>query len=174
MLAVRQAKIEEYDAVKKFYCDLIDSIRDAEYKPAWKMGVYPTEQFLQDSIREQALFIAVLDNCLVGAMILNQNCASEYGDARWKINAKKEEVIIIHALAVSSTCQRKGIAGQMVSNAIETGRKNSVKAIRLDVLSTNLPAAKLYLSKGFQYIDTIKLFYEDTGFADFYLYELVL
>lgn len=50
----------------------------------------------------------------------------------------------------------------------------NIKAIRLDVLGGNIPASKLYESMGFKYIETLKLFYEDTGLTDFLLYELVL
>ena len=70
--------------------------------------------------------------------------------------------------------QGQGIAKQMVAFAAQTAGKNRMKAIRLDVLKQNVPAAKLYLSMGFQYIDTVKMFYEDTGLADFQLYELIL
>ena len=46
-----------------------------------------------------------------------------------------------------------------------------MKAIRLDVLEGNLPAEKLYQKVGFQYAGSLNIFYEDTGWADFNLYE---
>jgi len=42
------------------------------------MGIYPTMQLLKDAIKEQALFLAFLENDLVGAMILNHDCEPEY------------------------------------------------------------------------------------------------
>ena len=45
------------------------------------------------------------------------------------------------------------------------------KAIRLDVLKGNLPAEKLYTGLGFKYLHTLKMFYEDTGWTDYELYE---
>jgi ribosomal protein S18 acetylase RimI-like enzyme len=62
----------------------------------------------------------------------------------------------------------------MVRFAIETARAAGMKAIRLDVLKGNVPAERLYPAMGFTYVDTIKLFYEDTGRVDFELFELVL
>ena len=185
MVTIRQAKPEECDGVNQFYCDLIDSMHNIEFKPAWKMGVYPTEQLIRNAINEQTLFIAILTSentiknpetgeIIVGAMILNHDCADEYKNAKWRIEAKKEEVMVIHLLAVSLFYQGKGIAKQMMSNAIEICKKDSIKAIRLDILSTNSPAEKLYLSMGFNYVGTVKMFYEDTGLTDFILYELVL
>lgn len=58
--------------------------------------------------------------------------------------------------------------------AIHIARTKRQRALRLDVLGTNLPAQKLYTAMGFQYRTTLKLFYEDTGTTDYLLYELVL
>jgi len=174
MITLRRARMVEYDDVEKFYCELIDSLCDSEFKPDWKMGIYPTEKLLKNAINEQTLFLAHLENHLVGVMILNHASAPEYENVNWQINAKKDEVKVIHALGVSPSYQGKGIAKQIVSKIIEICKKNSIKAIRLDVLKKNIPAAKLYISMGFQFIALVKMYYEDTGLTDFLLYELVL
>ncbi|MDD5922530.1 MAG: hypothetical protein PUC44_05065 [Eubacteriales bacterium] len=48
------------------------------------------------------------------------------------------------------------------------------KAVRLDVLAGNVPAEKLYEGLGFKYMDALKMYYEDTGWTDYELYEYVL
>jgi len=174
MITVRQARIAEYDAVEDFYRDLIDSMRDSEYKPEWEMGVYPTEQILRNAISARTLYLAHLENNLVGVMIVNHDCEPEYEKVKWRIDAVKDEVAVIHLLGVSPAFQGKGIAKQMVSYVIEMCGKASLKAIRLDVLKKNTPAAKLYMSMGFQFTAALKMYYEDTGLTDFLLYELVL
>jgi len=166
--------LAEYDDIEKFYSGLIDSMEGSEFKPEWKMGVYPTEQLLKDAIREQTLFLAHLENSLVGVMIMNHNCEPEYKNVKWLTDAKENEVMIVHLLGVSPAYQGRGIAKQMVSSVIEKCGNDSLKAIRLDVLRKNTPAAKLYTSMGFKYIDSVKIFYEDTGLTDFLLYEFVL
>ena len=35
----------------------------------------------------------------------------------------------------------------------------------------NMPAEKLYVKHGFRYIDTVQMFYEDTGWTNFKVYE---
>jgi ribosomal protein S18 acetylase RimI-like enzyme len=62
----------------------------------------------------------------------------------------------------------------MVREAILICGDKRQKAIRLDVLGSNTPAQKLYANMGFQYRDTIKLFYEDTGMTDYLLYEFTM
>ena len=54
----------------------------------------------------------------------------------------------------------------------ETAEKEQAKTIRLDVLEGNLPAEKAYLKMGFQYCGTVKMFYPDTGLADYRLFDL--
>jgi len=174
MIVFEQATMAQHEEVVRFYSELIDAMRHTEFRPDWKMGVYPTAQILENAIKNQTLYLVHWEDNLVGVMTLNHNSAPEYDDAPWQINAGKEEVAVIHALAVAASCQRQGIAGQMVAKTIELCKKNSLKAIRLDVLKKNVPAAKLYLSMGFQYIAPVQMYYEDTGLADFELYELVL
>ena len=81
---------------------------------------------------------------------------------------------MIHALGIMPTSHGKGLGKQLVQEAIFAARKSNQKAIRLDVLSGNLPAMKLYEHMGFIYKQTLQLFYEDTGLTDFLLYELIL
>jgi len=174
VLTIRRAEITDYADVERFYCEIIESMRDAEFKPEWEMGVYPTEQLLKNAIQEQTLFITHLENHLVGVMILNHECEPEYEKVKWQADLQKEDVLFIHLLGVSPFYHGKGFAKQMVAYAVEMCRRNSVKAIRLDVLQKNIPAAKLYKSCGFRFIESREMYYEDTGLTDFYLYELIL
>ena len=62
----------------------------------------------------------------------------------------------------------------MVRFVIDKAGTDGMKAIRLDVLKGNLPAEKLYVGLGFTYLHTLKMFYEDTGWTDYELYEYKL
>jgi len=174
MLIIREAITEEFDKTMGFYYHLIDSMQGAEYKPGWEKGVYPTEKFIQDSIKNAEMFIGINDNNIVSAMVMNHDYADGYENVMWQTNAKKDEITVIHALGISSAYQGQGIAKQMVVYAVQNSKDKKMKSIRLDVLGTNLPAQRLYTAMGFRYIDTVKLFYEDTGLTDFLLYELPL
>ena len=77
--------------------------------------------------------------------------------------------MVIHMLGVHSDFAGKGLARKMVRFAVEEAKNRGMKAIRLDVLEGNLPAEKLYVSEGFVYVDTLQLFYEDTGRTNFNL-----
>lgn len=88
--------------------------------------------------------------------------------------ADDSELLIIHALGVHSDFYGKGYAKAMVQKAIDIAKETGMKAIRLDVLGGNIPAERLYQGFGFRYMATLKMYYEDTGWTDFKLYEYVL
>ena len=173
-LIIRRAELNDLEKVMNFYYELIDDMQNMEYKVLWQKDVYPTKQFIQNSIINNELVIAIINNAIIGSMVMNQNVAEGYSKVQWKIQAKNNEIIIIHALAISAKHQKKGMAKKMVKYCMEYCKENNIKAIRLDVLNQNVPAHHLYTKMGFAYIDKIQLFYEDTGLTDFVLYELVL
>ena len=65
-------------------------------------------------------------------------------------------------------------AKSMMREAIALAEQTGQKAIRLDVLRGNVPAENLYKGIGFQYVGTVPMFYEDTGWTDYLLYEYPL
>ncbi len=50
----------------------------------------------------------------------------------------------------------------------------NIKTIRLDVLEGNLPAEKAYMKSGFRYITTLKMYYEDTGWTNYKVFEYLV
>ena len=107
-------------------------------------------------------------------MVLNHEYNKSYRNYKWQTSAEDSELLIIHALGVHSDFYGKGFAKAMVRKAIAFARETKMKAIRLDVLGGNVPAEKLYRGFGFQYMATLQMYYEDTGWTDFKLYEYVL
>ena len=46
------------------------------------------------------------------------------------------------------------------------------KAVRLDILGTNTTAEKLYTGCDFRFVQAKTMFYEDTGWTEYKMYEL--
>ncbi len=107
-------------------------------------------------------------------MWINDEVAEGYENAPWLAEASCGEYFVIHALGVHPAHKGRGFARELVRKAAETARRRGMHALRLDVLSDNVPAIRLYESAGFRYISNMNLFYEDTGVAEFLLYELAL
>jgi len=174
LIEIRIANDKEYEQVRDFYYLLIDAMRDQEYKPGWKRDVYPTQDFLIGSIKNKELFVGEYNGNIVSCMVVNQEYNDGYKKIQWSVDAKDSEIFVIHALGVLPSFSGRGIAKQMVRKVIEVAQGNSIKAIRLDVLKENTPAERAYTKMGFAYIDTIQMFYEDTGWTDYRIFEYIV
>lgn len=47
-----KAKVTEFAVIKQFYWDLIDAMSDQNDMIGWKKGIYPTDEFLQESLEK--------------------------------------------------------------------------------------------------------------------------
>ena len=68
----------------------------------------------------------------------------------------------------------KGLGERLIEEAILIARKAGKKALRLDALASNTPAHRLYAKKGFAYRGKKNLYAENTGWTDFFFFELEL
>ena len=107
-------------------------------------------------------------------MVVNQEANAGYDSASWPFPLEKDEYLVIHMLGVHPNFARQGLGSQLVEHAVSLARQSGMQAVRLDVLAGNLPAERLYTSLGFQYVQTLSMFYEDTGWTDYGLYEYLL
>lgn len=70
--------------------------------------------------------------------------------------------------------QGKGYGRMVVEAIIETARAEQRKVIRLDVLGACAAAERLYRSCGFRFIEAKNMYYKDTGWTAYRLFELEL
>ena len=173
-MIIRQAAMGEYPAVRAFYHAIIDAVTDPLSSVQWIKDVYPSPEFLIASIEAGDLYVAAEKDSVIASMVLNHQCNEGYRKFKWPTEAEENEVTVIHALGVHPSYTRKGCGRQMIQFAVEEARKNSQKALRLDVRKGNIAAEGLYASMGFQKLYTLPMFYEDTGWTDFELYEYQL
>lgn len=170
-MMIKKAKVDQFQAVRDFYYAVIDGISNSNDSLVWEKDIYPASDYLNDSIRNGELFIAEKDETIIAAMVLNHQFNDEYKKCSWPTKADDEEVIVIHILGVHPLYMGKGFAKKMVQFAIDYACENQQKVVRLDVLKGNHYAEILYSGMGFQYVHTLQMFYDDTGWADFLLYE---
>ncbi len=174
IMIIKKAGLNRYQDVRALYHAVIDGIGDSTSSARWKKDVYPSPDYLCDSIRNGELFIAEEGGAIIGAMVLNHSCSAEYKKYAWPTEANDNEVTVIHALGIHPSYTNKGYAKRMVAFAVDYAKSSGQKVIRLDVLKGNIYAKKLYLGMGFRYLHTLPMFYEDTGLTDFELYEYPL
>ncbi len=169
-----KADNKQFDSVRYFYHSLIDGMANSPYGIGWKKDVYPSPEYLRESISNGELYVGIEDEKIIAAMILNHQCNDGYKSFNWHTKAEADEITVIHALGVHPMYSGKGYAKMMVKEALQIATDNKQKAVRLDVLGGNLPATRLYAGIGFKYMDTLKMYYVDTGWTDYELYEYAL
>ena len=159
------------EEVRAFYHALIDAMRGAKYSPGWKKDIYPSPEELKAALRAGTLYTGRIRGQIVGAMVVNHEANEGYDSASWPMSLEKDEYLVIHMLGVHADYARQGLGTQLVEYAVSLAARTGMQAVRLDVLAGNLPAQRLYTSLGFRYVQTLSMFYEDTGWTDYDLYE---
>lgn len=67
----QKAYINDFERIKSFYWDLIDEMQDQNDVIGWKKGIYPTDEFLQESLLRGELFTLEEDGQLYACTVLN-------------------------------------------------------------------------------------------------------
>lgn len=170
----QQATPSEFEKIKAFYWELIDLMSDQNDRIGWKKGIYPTDSFLMDSLTNGELYTLADGDELCACVILNSRCNEGYSGVPWSIDCSENDVLIPHAIAVSPRHQGRGIGTELVSQIISTAENSGKKSVRLDILGTNTAAERLYTKCGFQFVQAKTMYYEDTGWTEYKMFELNL
>lgn len=170
----KKANLEDFHRIKHFYWDLIDEMSDQNDKIGWKKGIYPTDSFLQESLDRGELFVLEEGGGLCASVILNSACNEGYAGVTWSIECGENEILVPHALAVSPSRQGKGIGRYFMEEILKLAKMEKEKEVRLDILGTNTVAERLYTGCGFRFVQAKDMFYEDTGWTEYKMYERVL
>lgn len=160
--------------IKNHYDAIIDQTADMAVYARWKKDIYPTADMMKQYINDGAMYLLMSGSNVAGSMAITMEQGEDYHDIHWNIENGDDEVAVIHMLGVNPAYQKIGVGELLIDEAIRLAKDCGKKAIRLDALATNIPAQHLYTKKGFQYIDKKNLYAENTGWTDFYFYELGL
>lgn len=173
-MVFQKAKTKDFELIRDFYWDLIEIMRDQKDKIGWKKGIYPTDDFIRTSLKKGELYTLKDNDKLCACVILNCACNEGYEGIPWSIDCRADEVLIPHALAVNPELHGKGIGKCIVNEIINLARLKGKKAVRLDILGTNERAEHLYTVCGFQFVYAKNMFYEDTGWTEYKMFEFNL
>ena len=167
----------EFHNIRKFYWNVIDDIHRNNVNNeniGWKKGVYPSDNFIQSSLIKGELYTLTENDTLLACVILNSEHNEGYDNCKWGIVCDSGEVLTPHALAVNPEFQGKGIGKIVVKNVLDIAKAEHKRAVRLDVLGVCKAAERLYTGCGFEFVEAKQMFYEDTGWTEYKMYELNL
>lgn len=167
-----KATINDFESIIKFYDDVTLRTPDMETYARWKKGQHPTEEGIKAYIEEGSMYLYKENDTIVGAMAVTMYQGEDYHAIEWSKQVKDNEVAVIHILAVSPDYQGAGLGTEMIREAISISIESGMKSIRLDALASNTPAHKIYKRIGFEYRGKQHLYAENTGWTDFFFFEL--
>lgn len=171
---IRRATRADFLVVREFYLQLIEDLEKEPYHPLWRKGVYPNDEYLQESIEAGELWVAVMNDKIAAAMVVNNRSNEGYMQAEWGVDAAPGECTILHTLGVGMNYQRQGIGAAMIRWCIELAGQAGHKAVRLDLIDHNLPAAPVYTKLGFRQTCSLRLYYDAVGWQLFHMFEYEL
>lgn len=175
-ITVRLAKVSDLDAVENLYGELNDYLAEPNHVnyPRWSRGIYPLREHAEEGLNGDHLYVAEYQGKIVGTVIFLYEQEEVYQSVDWQIGFDVP-VIVIHVLAVHPAYFGCGVGETLLDYAANLGRKQGVKAIRLDTYEENLPAVRLYEKCGFQYMGMIDLGLEEIyGLKWYKVFEKVL
>ena len=114
-MVFQKASPNEFDRIRGFYWALIDAMAADNDKIGWKKGIYPTDEFLRDSLERGTLYTLTHQQQLAACVIVNSDTNEGYAGVPWRVDCADSEVLIPHALAVSPALQGQGIGRAVVA-----------------------------------------------------------
>ena len=171
---IRKATIHDIDEIEYLYDDLNDYLEEHENGPRWKKGVYPVRENAEEALGESTLYVAVIDEKIVGTVVLSRKQDEAYKEVDWQIEYDVP-VFVVGVLAVHPNYLGRGVAQSLLNYATVLGKECGIKAIRLDTYEENIPAAKLYEKCGFTYMGLLDLGLEELyGLKWYKVYERLI
>ena len=160
--------------VREKYIEVIEHTKDMNIHARWIYGQHPSDTLIQTYIDRKEMYLLMDGQNVAGMTAIAMYQGEDYHEILWSQNLKDDEVASLHILTVVPEYQGKGVSKRMMTDIISLVKKNGKKAIRLDALASNAPARRLYEKLGFEYRGKQNLFAENTGWTDFFYYELPL
>lgn len=170
-MEIRKGTLRDIDELSALYDALNDYLESHINYPGWKKGVYPVREDAETGIHENALFVAVENQQIVGTVILRHQPETGYKLTNWHNCFDYKDIFVIYTFAVHPQYLKQGIGKKLIKFVLDYAVQMKMKAIRLDVYEKNTPAICLYENMGFQYIDTVDLGYGMYGLENFRLYQ---
>ena len=88
MLHFQKAKEEDFSTIQKFYWNVIDDIHKNNVNNenlGWEKGIYPSDEFVRDSLAKGELYTLTDEESLYACVILNSEHNDGYDGCAWRV-----------------------------------------------------------------------------------------
>ena len=131
---------------------------------------YPSKKIFQKDIESNSLYLARINQEIVGCIMLSENKDDVYKDIKWL--SEDNINLYIHRLAVHPLFQKRGIARKMMDFAEDYAKSNNYESVRLDTFSKNKRNNIFYENRG--YIRLGYVYFPEQSRFPFYCFEKLI
>ena len=168
MFKIELAVISHLDKVKEIAeCCASDMINRNIFQ--WNEK-YPSKKIFKEDIESNSLYLAKINQEIVGCIMLTKNKDDVYKDIKWLSGDNIN--LYIHRLAVHPLFQKKGIGRKMMDFAEDYAKSNNYESVRLDTFSKNKRNNIFYENRG--YIRLGNVYFPEQSRFPFYCFEKLI
>ncbi|MET3695980.1 hypothetical protein SAMN05877753_102488 [Bacillus oleivorans] len=165
-MRIRKASQKDLEAIMSII-QVTVKLMEENKNDQWT-GEYPQEDDFQSDLKKDHLYVATLQERVVGCITIDQEEPEEYSFVNWRRNG---DAFLFHRLAVDPDTRGEGIASKLISFAENVAISHNVFYIKVDTYSLNKKAQKLFDKLGYEKQGEIFLYGKK---EPFYCYDKIL
>lgn len=161
----------ELESVKGYYINVIDNTPEIEKYARWVYGKHPADEGIRSYIENGEMYLLMDQDTVAGMVAIVMHQGPDYEAVPWAEKLESDQVATLHLLAVFPEYRGRALGNTILELAGELAKQQGKRAMRLDVLESNLPAQRMYEKAGYVYRGKQHWYAENTGWTNFLLYE---
>jgi len=164
----------DFEVVRAGYVDVAENTPQIERHARWVYGKHPTDGMIRAYVDNDEMYLLMEGDDVAGMVAIVMRQDEDYQEIPWAERLANDEVATLHILAIRPAFRGRRLGSTMLEAAARLARQSGRRAMRLDVLESNLPAQRMYERAGFSYRGKRSQYAENTGWTDFLYYEMAL
>lgn len=149
-MVFRKATTHDTDGIMEIYNAVLDLCEKGTYPTGWVKGIYPTQKTVSEALSSKTMFVCENDGKIVACAKIDNVQVDVYDKIDWVHKAPKEQVMVMHTLAVHPDFSGCGIAGKFCVFYEQYALCCNCHYLRIDTNQKNLPARALYKKLGYR------------------------
>ena len=153
---IRKATSKDIDGIVAIYNKVLDQEEKGKASIGWQRGVYPTRDTALMALGRNDLFVREGEGGeVLATAIINHKQMDSYAKGQWKVDAKENEIMVLHTLVVAPDCSGKGIGREFVAFYEQYAKEQGCEDLRMDTQAKNQAARNLYHHLGYEEIGIV-------------------
>ena len=154
-LRFRKGRSEDLDSVMALVADAQSWFKKQDIDQ-WQDG-YPTRELILSDILSNINYIIEYDGDIAATFVVLFDGEPTYSEIKGKGWLNENSYAVVHRIAVSDACRRKGIAKEILHYTEELCVENGVFDIRIDTHRNNRAMSSLFKKMGYAHCGRITL-----------------